>query len=98
MSIESKHPDFIEVSDDYRVMRDTFAGERRIKEGTFAYLPPTGGQIADGAIINITSSGWQKDQPGRQRRRPSNTGPLAGWQAVQEQVRKFESRAVVDRS
>ncbi|MEE8551523.1 MAG: DUF4055 domain-containing protein [Gemmatimonadota bacterium] len=57
MSIESKHPDFIEVSDDYRVMRDTFAGERRIKEGTFAYLPPTGGQIADGAVRNVLSSG-----------------------------------------
>lgn len=57
MSIESKHPDFIEVSDDFRVMRDTFAGERRIKEGTFAYLPPTGGQIADGAVRNVLSSG-----------------------------------------
>lgn len=58
MSIESKHPDYIEVSDDYRVMRDTFAGERRIKEGTFAYLPPTGGQIADGAVRTLSSAGW----------------------------------------
>lgn len=57
MSIESKHPDFIEVSDDFRVMRDTFAGERRIKEGSFAYLPPTGGQLADGVGKNVPSAG-----------------------------------------
>jgi hypothetical protein len=58
MSIENKHPDFLEVADDYRVMRDTFAGERRIKEATFAYLPPTSGQVMDGAIQSISSAGW----------------------------------------
>lgn len=59
MSIESKHPEFLEAADDYRVMRDTFAGQRRIKEGTFAYLPATGGQLADGAARNTSSDGWR---------------------------------------
>lgn len=60
MSIESRHPDYLEVVVDYRVMRDTFAGERVIKEATFAYLPATGGQIADGALTNTTTSpGYQ---------------------------------------
>lgn len=59
MSIESTHPDYSDVADDYRMMRHTFAGERRIKDGTFAYLPATGGQIADGAARNLQSPGWQ---------------------------------------
>jgi hypothetical protein len=58
MSIESKHPDFIEVSDDYRVMRDTFAGERRVKEAGFLYLPATAGQVMDGATKGINTSGY----------------------------------------
>lgn len=59
MAIDSKHPDYTEVAPDYRVMRDTFAGERIIKEATIAYLSPTGGQIADGALTNIYSIGWR---------------------------------------
>ncbi len=58
MSIESKHPDFVEVADDYRVMRDTFAGERRVKESKFVYLPATAGQNIDGAKKNTTSLGY----------------------------------------
>jgi len=58
MSIDSKHPDFSEVASDYRVMRDTVAGERRIKEATFAYLPATTGQVIDGALKNTGSPGW----------------------------------------
>lgn len=58
MSIETKHPDFLEVAEDYRVMRDSFAGQRRIKEATFLYLPPTTGQIKDGAMRSLTSPGW----------------------------------------
>ena len=57
MSIESRHPDFVEVEPDYRVMRDTFAGERRIKEANFAYLPATAGQVMDGALKSTTSAG-----------------------------------------
>ncbi len=58
MSIESKHPDFLEVAEDFRVTRDTFAGERRIKEATFLYLPATAGQIKDGALRSVISPGW----------------------------------------
>jgi len=58
MSIDTRHPDYLEVEDDYRVMRDTFAGQRRIKEASFLYLPPTTGQVKDGALNSIASPGW----------------------------------------
>ena len=57
MSIESKHPEFLEIADDYRVMRDTFNGERTVKAGGTAYLPATAGQIQDGALKNASSVG-----------------------------------------
>ncbi len=59
MSIESKHPEFIAVETDYRVMRDSFAGERQIKEGTFAYLPATSGQVIDGALKSTRQPGFK---------------------------------------
>lgn len=58
MSIETKHPEYIVFSTDYRVMSDSHGGQRRIKEGTFAYLPPTGGQVADGVLTNLQSKGY----------------------------------------
>ncbi len=50
MGVESKHPAYIESTDDWRIMRDSIQGERKIKESTIAYLPPTAGQIMDGAL------------------------------------------------
>lgn len=57
MSIESKHPEFIEIADDYRVMRDTFNGERTVKGAGTAYLPATAGQIQDGALKSASGVG-----------------------------------------
>jgi len=57
MSIDNKHPDYLDVVEDYVVMRDTFAGQRRIKQAEFLYLPATGGQIKDGALKSTTSLG-----------------------------------------
>ena len=57
MAIDSQHPDYAAVIEDYRVMRDTFAGERTVKGKTIAYLPPTSGQLADGATKNFSSTG-----------------------------------------
>jgi len=57
MSIDNKHPDYLEVVEDYMVMRDTFAGQRRIKSAEFTYLPATAGQIADGAAKSTASLG-----------------------------------------
>ena len=58
MSVETRHPEYQDKAADYRLMRDSFAGERRIKEATFLYLPPTPGQIKDGALRSVTSPGW----------------------------------------
>lgn len=58
MSVDSRHPDYLEVEEDYRVMRDSYGGERVIKSYTTRYLPPTSGQIADGALTNYRSPGW----------------------------------------
>jgi len=58
VSIASKHPDYLEVSDDYRQMRDTFAGQRKVKQASTLYLPPTAAHIQDGALKSFTSDGW----------------------------------------
>lgn len=57
MGIDSKHPQFSDKADDWRLMRDSFGGERVIKEGTFAYLPATSGMVADGARTKPGSAG-----------------------------------------
>lgn len=50
MPITDEHPLYTEKSDSYKIMTDTSTGEERIKEGAFAYLSATGGQIEDGAL------------------------------------------------
>lgn len=49
MPVFSTHPEYDAVIPDYDVMRDCYAGERRIKEQRTAYLPYTRGQVKDGA-------------------------------------------------
>jgi len=48
MSIESTHPDYSTMLDDWRQMRDTVAGQRVVKEAGTAYLPATMGMLLDG--------------------------------------------------
>lgn len=48
MAIDSKHPLYSEFLDDWCTMRDTYRGERIIKQKGQTYLPATSGQIADG--------------------------------------------------
>lgn len=48
MALDSKHPLYDLHVDDWILMRDTYAGERRIKDQTFRYLPPTSGMVEDG--------------------------------------------------
>ena len=52
MSIENTHPDYNAMSDDYRQMRDTHAGQRTVKTAGSLYLPATAAQILDGAAQN----------------------------------------------
>jgi hypothetical protein len=48
MAISSEHPDYVERHPDWVIMRDTNAGQRKIKEKTVVYLPPTSGMVIDG--------------------------------------------------
>ena len=48
MAVDSTHPLYDERIDDWRQLRDTYEGERKVKEENFRYLPPTSGMIEDG--------------------------------------------------
>jgi hypothetical protein len=56
MAIDSKHPLYSEFSSDWAKMRDTYRGERVIKNKGQEYLPATSGMIADG-MTNATAPG-----------------------------------------
>lgn len=48
MSINSKHPLYNEFANDWQTMRDTYRGQRVVKEKGELYLSPTSGMQADG--------------------------------------------------
>lgn len=48
MSIKTFHPKYSEFLPDWRLVRDAYAGERKVKEAGTLYLPATPGQILDG--------------------------------------------------
>lgn len=52
MSLISQHPLFKAFLPDWETMRDTFAGERAVKERGEKYLSPTSGMVADGMQLN----------------------------------------------
>lgn len=58
MSVDSTHPLYDEKRADWKQMRDTFAGERKVKEAGPLYLPFTSGMIRDG-VVERTSKGYQ---------------------------------------
>ena len=47
-----KHPQYIEASHDWTLMRDAYKGERRVKSKGALYLPPTSAMIKNGALEN----------------------------------------------
>jgi hypothetical protein len=49
MAVDSTHPLYVEFSDDWELMDDTYRGERVVKAKGVQYLPATSGQQADGA-------------------------------------------------
>ncbi len=59
MGVDSKHPLFSEHEEEWSQMRDTYKGERIVKEAGFKYLPATSGMIADGAGTDSNSDGWK---------------------------------------
>ena len=50
MSLTSTHPEYDEMLDDWRQMRDTYRGQREVKRAGSLYLPPTRSMIIDGAL------------------------------------------------
>ena len=48
MGVDSKHPLYTEFIPDWTQMRETYRGQRIIKEGGFNYLPATSGMVKDG--------------------------------------------------
>lgn len=48
MAINSKHPQYVEFSEDWQDCRDTYRGERVVKSRTTKHLPPTSGMVVDG--------------------------------------------------
>lgn len=65
MAIDTKHPQFSEFLEDWQMMRDTYRGERIIKEQGEKYLPATAGMIADG--MNIGATGYNAYQSYKKR-------------------------------
>lgn len=52
MAVDSQHPQYQELHEDWVLMRDSYLGERRIKDKGEAYLSPTAGMVADGMVEN----------------------------------------------
>lgn len=47
-SVQTQHPNYIEVSPDWMIVRDAAKGERAVKQKTTTYLPTTSGMRAAG--------------------------------------------------
>lgn len=48
MALITTHPLYDEVKDDWVIVRDCYAGEKKVKEKGRTYLPPTQGMLIDG--------------------------------------------------
>ena len=58
MPIESVHPSYGLKLNDWVQMRDTYAGEAKVKSQGIVYLPATPGNYQDG-FPTVTSQGWR---------------------------------------
>lgn len=67
MALDTKHPLYADTIDDQILMRDSYAGERRIKAKGEAYLPATPGMHLDGMGPN--EQGYKSYQSYKQRAR-----------------------------
>jgi hypothetical protein len=65
MSLQNKHPLYGQFLEDWQMMRDTYRGEKVIKDKGRTYLPPTSGMIQDGMEPN--APGWNAYQAYKQR-------------------------------
>jgi len=58
MSLKNVHPLYSQFLEDWTMCRDTYRGERVIKEKGNLYLPPTSGMVADGVTV-VGSAGYE---------------------------------------
>lgn len=58
MSLKNAHPLYSQFLEDWTICRDTYRGERVVKEKTTTYLPPTSGMVADG-MTAVGSVGYE---------------------------------------
>ncbi len=68
MAVDSKNPLYIEFIQDWDQLRDTYRGERIVKERGFKYLPATSGMVEDG-ISTTTQRGFKAYTAYRMRAR-----------------------------
>lgn len=68
MALDSRHPLYSQMLDQWTQMRDTYKNERAVKDKDFLYLPATAGMIEDGAK-NRSGKGWESYKAYRTRAR-----------------------------
>lgn len=71
-SLAATHPQYASYLLDWTLMRDTYRGERQIKDKGNLYLPFTASQLQDGAATKIESTGYKAYLSYRQRARFPN--------------------------
>lgn len=64
-SLSNKNPYYIARENDWVMARDSYGGEKYVKEKEDAYLPPTAAMVADGMTFKQT--GWSAYQAYKQR-------------------------------
>ncbi len=67
MSLTSVHPQYSLFQTTWKLMRDSFGGEKIIKDEGFVYLPPTSGMLLDGAATDPNSVGFKTYDAYRKR-------------------------------
>lgn len=65
--ISTRHPEYLDFSEDWTQLRDTYRGERVVKREGVKYLPMTSGMVADGALTGGSSKGWLAYEAYRKR-------------------------------
>lgn len=66
MAVDSKHPLYTEFLPDWEQMRDTYRGQRIVKQKGFRYLPATSGMV-DAGLHNRESAGFKEYDAYRKR-------------------------------
>lgn len=62
MPLKSTHPSYQKSVARWELMRDSYEGERKVKEEGVKYLPATVGMIEDGALLSTDSIGYKAYQ------------------------------------